>query len=175
MRWYRDGERGPPAPMKRVNQNDLPWVERTSPKGRFRKFRRDLSQALAAEPAEPALPDRAPFEVELTRIPPGAANYPFHSHSAEWECYLILSGTGTMRCGDERSALSPGDCVMCAPGEAHQIVNDSEGDLLYYVIANNAPSDVWHYPDSDKWGFTLPNGRDTYFRKSDVPYFEGEE
>jgi len=26
-----------------------------------------------------------------------------------------------------------------------------------YVIANNCPVDVWHYPDSNKWGMTLKN------------------
>ena len=69
----------------------------------------------------------------------------------------------------------PGDCVMCPPGEAHQLINDGEGDLLYYVIANNAASDVWHYPDSDKWGFALSNGDDSYFRKSEAGYYAGEE
>jgi len=57
----------------------------------------------------------------------------------------------------------------------NQNVNDGEGDLLFYVIASNAPSDVWHYPDSDKWGFALPNGDDVYFRKSDVDYYDREE
>lgn len=161
--------------MKRVNQNDLPWIERTSPKGKYRKFRRNLSRAFAPRKAGPELPGLAPFEVELMRLPAGAANFPYHSHSAEWECYLIVSGSGTMRAGKRRSKLRAGDCVMCPPGEAHQIVNDGEGDLLYYVIANNAASDVWHYPDSDKWGFQLTNGDSVFFRKSAVDYFDGEE
>ena len=173
--WYGDGESEPHAPMNRINQDDLPWVERRSPKGKFHKFRRNLSRALASEAAGPTLRGPAPFEVELMRLPSGAANFPFHSHSAEWECYLILSGSGTMRTAARRTKLAPGDCVMCPPGEAHQIVNDGEGDLVYYVIANNAPSDVWHYPDSDKWGFSLPDGDDVYFRKSDVDYYEDEE
>ena len=46
---------------------------------------------------------------------------------------------------------------------------------VYYVIANNAPSEVWHYPDSDKWGFDLPNGQSVYFRKSEVDYYDREE
>jgi uncharacterized cupin superfamily protein len=161
--------------MKRVNQNELPWIERASPRGTFRRFRRDLWGPLAGREAGPALPGPAPFEVELVRLPPGGANYPFHSHAAEWECYLILSGSGTVRHGDQRSPLRAGDCVLCPPGEAHQLVNDGVGDLLYYVIANNAPADFWHYPDSDKWGFTLPDGDDLYFRVAKVGYFDGEE
>ena len=161
--------------MKRVNQNDLPWVERQSPHGKFHKFRRDLSGAFVPRTAGRALPGPAPFEIELVRLPSGAANYPFHSHSAEWECYLILSGSGTVRAGRRRTRLVPGDCVMCPPGEAHQLINDGEDDLLYYVIANNAASDVWHYPDSGKWGFALSNGDDLYFRPSKVGYYDGEE
>jgi len=161
--------------MKRVNQDDLPWIERASPRGRYRRFRRDVAGALAESASGPALPGPAPFEVELVRLPPGATNYPFHSHSAEWECYLILAGSGTLRAGARRERVGRGDCVMCPPGEAHQLLNDGADDLLYYVIANNAPGDVWHYPDSDKWGFALPDGEDHYFRASPVDYFDREE
>jgi uncharacterized cupin superfamily protein len=161
--------------MKRVNENELPWIERTSPRGTFHRFRRDLSHAFDGAAAGPALSGPAPFEVELVRLPPGAANFPFHSHAAEWECYLILAGTGTLRAGPRRDRVGPGDCLLCPPGEAHQLVNDGADDLRYYVIANNAPADVWHYPDSDKWGFARPDGDDLYFRAAEVDYFDGEE
>jgi uncharacterized cupin superfamily protein len=101
--------------MKRVNQNDLPWNERQSPRGKFHKFRRDLSRAFAPRAAGPPLPGPAPFEVELVRLPSGAANFPFHSHSAEWECYLILSGRGTMRAGRRRARLVPGVRTSAPP------------------------------------------------------------
>ncbi len=161
--------------MNRVNANDLPWEERTSPKGTYRRFRRTLARALEAPAAGPALPGRAPFEVELVRVPAGATGFLFHAHAAEWECYLILSGTGTMRHGEQRSPLVPGDCVLCPPGDAHQIVNDGEADLVYYVVANNAPVEIWQYPDSGKWGFTLPAGGAVFFRKTDAPYFDDDE
>ena len=41
------------------------------------------------------------------------------------------------------------------------------------VIANNAPADFYHYPDSDKWGFSLEHLG--YFRIRKVNYFDGEE
>jgi uncharacterized cupin superfamily protein len=161
--------------MKQVNQEQLPWVERRSPKGTFRRYERDLSGALRSDGAGPALPSGVPFEVELVRLPSGAANFPFHSHSAEWECYVILAGSGAMRAGDTRVAVTAGDVIMCPPGEAHQLVNDGEDDLTYYVIANNSVSDVWHYPDSNKWGFALPDGEDAYFRTKEVGYYDREE
>ena len=55
--------------MKRVNQNDLPWIERRSPRGRFRRHFRGLSPALQAGAAGPPLPGPAPFDVELVRLP----------------------------------------------------------------------------------------------------------
>ena len=33
-----------------------------------------------------------PFDVELTKLPPGATNFPFHAHAAQWEVYLVLMG-----------------------------------------------------------------------------------
>jgi len=43
-----------------------------------------------------------------------------------------------------------------------------------YVIANNAPVAIWHYPDSKKWGWSVGRS-DCYFRKSSVEYYDGEE
>src|SRR5688572_14021466 len=103
--------------MKQINQNDVPWLERRSPRGRYHRFRRDLFAHLTQPEAGPALPARPPFDVELVRLPGGAANFPHHSHSAEWECYLVVSGSGTMRAGDARTPVKAGDCLLCPPGE----------------------------------------------------------
>ena len=126
--------------MNPVNPEDLPWTERRSPKGGYHRFSRNLSGAMTAAADGAAPPGPPPFDVGLVRLPPGVANYPFHSHGAEWECYLILAGRGTVRHGDRRSPLRAGDCVLCPPGEPHQLINDGEEDLVYYVIANNAPA-----------------------------------
>ena len=152
--------------MNPVNENDVAWEERRSPKGKYHRYQRDLVGAMQS------LPGGVPFDAALVRLPAGATNYPFHSHAAEWECYLILSGSGTIRHGDQRAPLAPGDCLMCPPGDPHQIVNDGDGDLLYYVIANNAPVEIGHYPDSDKW--VIRGGTGT-FRRTAVPHYEDEE
>jgi uncharacterized cupin superfamily protein len=159
--------------MKKVNLNDIPWIERKSPKGQFHKFRRNVARAFDNPKTGPKLPGSPPFEVELVRVAPGAKNFPFHSHAAEWEFYLIVSGAGSMRVGKKKTSLKPGDCVLNPPGEPHQIINTGTVDLLYYVIANNAPTDIWHYPDSNKWGW--PSAGGAIFRKSDADYFDGEE
>jgi len=78
-----------------------------------------------------------------------------------------------MRAGRKTTALKPCDCVMNPPAEPHQIINTGEGDLLYYVVANNAPADFYHYPDSNKWGLSIDDVGT--FRAKEVNYFDGEE
>jgi uncharacterized cupin superfamily protein len=158
--------------MKKINLDAIPWVEQRSPKGKYHKFRRSAARAMDGAKAGPRFASPPPFDVELVRLPPKATNFPFHSHAAEWEFYLILSGTGTLRIKRRKMPLASGDCVMCPPGEPHQITNNGRSDLLYYVIANNAPVDVWHYPDSGKWG-SRAIGK--FFRLQDADYFDGEE
>lgn len=158
--------------MKKINLNDIPWSERKSPKGAFHLFYRNVAGSFRLKKTGPSLPGKAPFEVAMVRLPPGAKNYPFHSHAAEWEFYLIVSGTGVMRAGDKRVKIKTGDCLLNPPGEPHQIINSGKEDLVYYVIANNAPVDVWHYPDSNKWG--IPLGP-RFFEMKETSYFQGEE
>ena len=161
------------AVMKKVNLNNIPWRERKSPKGKYHRFLRDVAQAFQNPKTGPSLPGQPPFEVELVRLPPGARNFPFHSHATEWEFYLIASGTGKVRAGKLTRSLQAGDCVLSPPGEAHQIINTGKGDLLYCVIANNAPADFNHYPDSNKWGLSLEGAG--VFRIREVDYYDGEE
>ena len=124
----------------------------------------------------PAFRSEPPFEVELVRLPPGAKNFPFHDHAAEWEFYLVISGSGKIRAGKQTRSLKSGDCVMNPPGEPHQIINTGKEDLLYYVIANNSLADFYYYPDSNKWGLWAPHLQDgSSFRQKEVKYYEGEE
>jgi len=159
--------------MQKVNLNDIPWRERKSPKAHYHRFLRDVALAFQNPKSGPKPRREPPFEVELVRLPPGAKNFPFHSHGTEWEFYLVVSGAGKVRAGKSTRGLKAGDCVLNPPGEAHQIINTGKEDLLYFVIANNAPADFYHYPDSNKWGFSLEHVGS--FRIREVNYFEGEE
>lgn len=137
--------------MKHVRESDIPWIERRSPGGHFHILRRSISGALGAPPDAGVAGGGHPFDVELARLPPGATNFPFHAHAAQWEVYLVLSGTGEVRAGDKTVPITAGDSFVCPPGEPHQLKNTGPDDLLYYVIADNPPADVIYYPDSDKW------------------------
>jgi hypothetical protein len=78
--------------MKKVNLNDIPWRERRSPKGKYHRFLRDVALAFQSQKTGPKPSAQPPFEVELVRLPPGAKNFPFHSHATEWEFRNRTSG-----------------------------------------------------------------------------------
>jgi len=158
--------------MKHVKQSAIEWIEQRSPAGRFHLFRRHISQALGAPRDAGVAGGGHPFDVEMTRLPPGATNFPFHAHAAQWEVYLILSGSGELRTGDAACAIAAGDAFVCPPGDAHQLKNTGTDELVYYVIADNPPADVGYYPDSKKW--TVKPQR-KYFMMQEVDYYAGEE
>jgi mannose-6-phosphate isomerase-like protein (cupin superfamily) len=159
--------------MKKINLDRMEWKDRKSPKGRFHIRFRNVAAAYRSPQTGPRFRAAPPFEYAVVRIRPGAANFPFHSHAAEWEFYHIVSGTGIMRAGKKRIKVKPGDCLMCPPGEPHQLINTGRKDLIYNVVANNSVADIWHYPDSGKWGFTVGP---TFFRLTPVEAnYAGEE
>jgi len=137
--------------MNKINVAEIAIEISRSPKGQFRRLSQHISEALAGVNGLGASGLAAPFQVELVRVPVGAINWPYHSHSAQWELYLILAGRGQVRTSGGLADLREGDCLVHPPGEAHQIRNTGATDLVYYIIADNPLSDVCHYPDSKKW------------------------
>jgi len=158
--------------MKKLNQNELAWTEQKSPQGRFHIYRRELTLALGGKKDTGTWGGGHAFDVEMSRVPPGAANWPFHAHAAQWEFYIIVSGRGELRTSEGVSPLEPGDCVSLPPREPHQIRNPGPDDLLYYVIADNPAADITQYPDSQKW-FIKPQRK--MFTMRDASYYDGEE
>lgn len=158
--------------MKKINLSAVTVEESRSPKGKYRRFRQDITRAMRQTNGEAKRPLSWPFEVELVRVPPRAVNCPYHSHTTQWEFYLVVAGRGQLRTPGGVVEVREGDCVAHPPGEAHQITNTGATDLLYYVIADNPPADACHYPDSGKW--ELPNS-DKPVHVTPVDYYEGEE
>lgn len=88
-------------------------------------------------------------------VPPGKRSCPFHSHRAEEEMFFIVRGTGTLRYGNETRRIRAGDIICCptgGPETAHQIINDSEGELAYLSVSTMYPAEICEYPDSRKIG-----------------------
>jgi uncharacterized cupin superfamily protein len=159
--------------MLKVNTNDLEELAWTSPSGKFRGFGKQVSEALGRKPQSLDLMERHPFDIEIARLEPGSVPFPYHSHSAQWEFYHIVSGSGTVRHEAGTTPVEPGDAFMFKPGEAHVIINDGTVDLIFYVVADNPIGESAHYPDSDKWMVRSPERR--LIRSESLDYFDGEE
>lgn len=89
----------------------------------------------------------------LVEVPPGKAAWPFHSHHANDELFLILSGTGELRFGDTRHAITAGMVAVCPAGgaeTAHQIIATGDAPLRYVAVSTMNEPDVMEYPDSGK-------------------------
>jgi len=159
--------------MNKVNVRDLPENAWTSPKGTFQGFSKELSVGLGREPGSTDLMKRHPFDVEILRVAPGQKPYPFHSHSAQWEFYHVLSGRGAVRHKDGLTAIEAGDAFLFPPDEPHTLHNDSTADLLILVVADNPTGESCHYPDSKKWVVRSPERR--LMRGEPLDYYDGEE
>ena len=80
--------------MHKVNTAQIVEVTWSSPKGKFIGAGKEVSEELGRKPESTDLNERHPFDVEILRIPPGKAPYSYHSHSAQWEFYHVISGSG---------------------------------------------------------------------------------
>jgi len=89
----------------------------------------------------------------LTVLPPGKAQCPFHNHWGEEEMFLILEGEGELRFGDQRYPIRPHDVIACPTGGrqvAHQIINTGTRTMRYLAVSNLVEIEACEYPDSDK-------------------------
>src|ERR1041385_4491536 len=159
--------------MRKVNTNQLAWESWSSPKGKFAVAGQEISEALGRKPTSTDLRERHPFDVEICRIPPGKAAYPYHSHSAQWEFYHVISGKGVVRHKDGTTPIEPGDAFIFEPGEPHQLTSDGSSELVVYVVADNPIGESAHYPDSNKWLVRSPERRP--IRSEALDYYDGEE
>lgn len=159
--------------MLKINTNQLEEFKWSSPKGKFAGAGKEVSEALGREPRSTDLRKRHPFDVEILRIPPGKTPYPYHSHSAQWEFYHVISGRGSVRHQDGMMSVELGDAFLFEPGQPHQLINDGAEDLIVYVIADNPIGESCHYPDSKKWLVRSPVNQ--IIRSELLEYYDGEE
>src|SRR5881227_2546014 len=161
--------------MRKVNLKDVEWQTRQSPKGKFGRRTKEISVALGREPESLDLRKRHPFDLALVRIPQGKTLCPYHSHSAESEMYLVVSGKGKVRDKEGWTEVAAGDAFFFGPGEAHQLANAGDEDCVYYVIADNPRGDMCHYPESAKFAVWKENNEEVIVKGRDADYFDGEE
>jgi uncharacterized cupin superfamily protein len=161
--------------MRKVNLKDVPEQERKSPTGKFHKFVKDVSVALGREPESLDLAKRQPFDLAVVRMPKDKSYCPYHSHSAESELYVVISGRGKVRDNKGTTEVGAGDAFFFPPGEAHALSNAGDDDFVYYVVADNPRGDSCFYPDSGKWAVQKENAEEVIVKGREIDYYEGEE
>jgi mannose-6-phosphate isomerase-like protein (cupin superfamily) len=159
--------------MRKVNTNNMAEVTWGSPKGKFGGAGKEISEELGRKPQSTDLRERHPFDVEIARIPAGKSPYPYHSHSAQWEFYHVISGKGIVRHENGKTPVETGDAFIFEPGQPHQMINEGPEDLILYVVADNPMGESCYYPDSNKWLVRSPQR--TLVGATPLEYYEGEE
>ena len=81
--------------MKIARLSEIAAQEVRSPEGKYHRGTKDVGTWGGGHP----------FDVEYVRLPPGAANFPFHAHFAQWEMYIFLQGRGSVRGPDSTIAI----------------------------------------------------------------------
>jgi uncharacterized cupin superfamily protein len=161
--------------MRKVNTNAIAELAWSSPKGTFAGSGLEISEELGRKPGSTDLRERHPFDVEILRVPAGKKPYPYHSHSAQWEFYHVISGTGGVRHAGGTMPIEPGDAFIFEPGEAHQLINDGNDVLVLYVVADNPIGESYYFPDSGKASVLAPERTLLGTRPAVADYYEGEE
>jgi uncharacterized cupin superfamily protein len=119
----------------------------------------------------------------LTVLPPGKVQCPFHNHRGEEEMFFILEGEGELRFGDKRYPLRPNDIIACPPGGpevAHQIINTGAVTMRYLALSTLCDIEVCEYPDSGKMLVVADKPVDRSLRKifraeTTVDYYDREK
>ena len=57
-----------------------------------------------------------------------------HVHDTSSEIVCILSGTGKVLCDGQYEPLSAGAVHYCPKGHEHSLINDSQGDLIFFAV-----------------------------------------
>ena len=109
------------------------------------------------------------FGVNLTRLAPGAISALRHAHSRQDEFVYILEGHPTLHTDEGATPLAPGMCAgfKAGTGNAHQLANASDQDVVYLEIGDRTSGDEATYPDHDliareasgAWTFLHKDGR----------------
>lgn len=121
----------------------------------------------------------------VVSLKPGKRAWPYHSHHVNEEMFYVIQGNGTLRHADEEYPIRSGDfiCSPADPKQPHQIINTSDQELTYIALGTEEPTDVFLYPDSDKYGVWHGTTRDSnapdsflvFSRKETaVDYWDGE-
>lgn len=112
------------------------------------------------------------FGVNLSRLAPGAVSALRHAHSKQDEFVYILAGQPVLRTNAGETRLSPGMCAgfRAGSGDAHQLLNPTDEDVVYLEIGDRSAGDTVVYPEDDLQAVLGEDGRWRFAYKDGTPY-----
>jgi uncharacterized cupin superfamily protein len=156
-------------PLMNIDEVEFDDVEEN---GRYTSSRGQISDRIGAKK----------LGYNLTVLPPGKVQCPFHCHHGDEEMFLILEGEGELRFGDKRYPIRKHDVIACPPGGpdvAHQIINTGTTVMRYLALSTIVEVEACEYPDSQKvlivTGLRGARGLRKMFRaEKSVDYYDRE-
>jgi uncharacterized cupin superfamily protein len=112
------------------------------------------------------------FGVNHTRLAPGTASALRHTHAKQDELVYVLEGHPTLVSNAGETELEPGMCVAwkAGNGDAHQLVNRTDADVVLLEVGDRSAGDEVEYPDDDLKAVLLASGQWIYAHKDGRPY-----
>lgn len=112
------------------------------------------------------------FGVNLTRLAPGRVSALRHAHSRQDEFIYVIQGQPTLVTNAGETLLRPGMCAgfKAGTGDAHHLVNRTEGDVTCLEIGDRSSGDAVTYPDDDIQLVVGADGKRRFTRKDGSLY-----
>ena len=110
----------------------------------------------------------------LEELAPGKRTYPAHYHMLEDEHVFILEGRLTLRLGERRFEMGPGQYVCFPAGQkvGHTLENQTDAPCRYLIVGERNPAEVVVYTDTERVGVRLLG--EGYRRSAQMDYWEDE-
>jgi len=91
------------------------------------------------------------FGVNIAQLAPGAISSLRHAHSSQDEFIYVVQGEPTLVTDDGETILKSGSCVgfKAGTGNAHQLVNRTQNEVIYLEVGDRSVPDEVAYPDDD--------------------------
>ena len=150
-----------------ISIDDVAWTE-WSDVPRFGLRYKHLSLA--------ALGEDYRIGVAIEELPSGMQTAPAHYHIFEEEHLYLLEGTLTVRIGDARYTMTPGDYVCFPAGQraGHCLINETDSTCRYVIIGENKEDEVVIYTDSNKVLLRSLGRRALFDLSAKLGYWDGE-
>ena len=115
----------------------------------------------------------------LYELDPGDRLWPYHTHHANEEWLIVVSGTPTLRTPEGEQELREGDVACFRRGHdgAHQVSNRTGSPVRVLMLSTLLAPEIVEYLDTGKIGTRDARGNRLTLSRPGTPadYWEGED